>query len=399
MIQKQVGRSANGGTPWLEFFPAEGGPVQKTLLATMPFSIGRNDTTDLPINSTRVSREHAVIDRVNDGYCLRDLDSTNGTFVNGERIDEVRLNDGDILMIADVEFTFFTGQAQTSRKTVTQVIDSADSDAKNLKTADLIRCVRRMQESLLHGGMASLYHGIYEFETSRLLAIQASPPTCQTSGSYAQAERFILASHTRLSNRLKESVFVHAAHDLALLPDEPKLFMLVESGEIDKNFVFDVLDRLQNYLPTERLVLELPDSAVNDIPYFRDLHGLVRDLGARVCYGGFAGGKAQLDVYRKFAPDFVKLSPTFLKGRGGDSSRSSAMETVLAAARELRFEIIATGVDTPEIVRQYQDLGCSYGTGSVFGGPHQTPQPLLHAAAEPERPARSSKAPVAAGHR
>ena len=115
-------QSAPPGTPWLEYFFQQGGPVQKCLLTSFPFSIGRNDTTDLPINSTRVSREHAVIIRGGNTYRIRDLDSTNGTLVNGQRIDEATLSDGDIVVIADVEFTFFSGLAQAPRKTVTQVI-------------------------------------------------------------------------------------------------------------------------------------------------------------------------------------------------------------------------------------------------------------------------------------
>ena len=56
-------------------------------------------------------------------YRLRDLKSTNGTFVNGKRIDEHRLADGDLFVIADVEFSFRRSGDEGVRKTVTQVMD------------------------------------------------------------------------------------------------------------------------------------------------------------------------------------------------------------------------------------------------------------------------------------
>ena len=41
---------------------------------------------------------------------VRDLHSTNGTFVNGQKIDEHRLADGDLVVIADVHFSFRTNR-------------------------------------------------------------------------------------------------------------------------------------------------------------------------------------------------------------------------------------------------------------------------------------------------
>lgn len=56
------------------------------------FSIGRGGHCDIVLNDANVSREHALLVRTDDGqWLLRDLDSTNGTFVNGEEISEAYL--------------------------------------------------------------------------------------------------------------------------------------------------------------------------------------------------------------------------------------------------------------------------------------------------------------------
>ncbi len=61
------------------------------------FTIGRGTENSLCIPATVVSRSHAELIRVGAGYLLRDLGSTNGSFVNGQRITEQMLNDGDTL--------------------------------------------------------------------------------------------------------------------------------------------------------------------------------------------------------------------------------------------------------------------------------------------------------------
>jgi tetratricopeptide (TPR) repeat protein/CheY-like chemotaxis protein len=61
------------------------------------FTIGRGTENSLCIPATVVSRSHAELIRVGSDYLLRDLGSTNGSFVNGVRITEQMLNDGDLL--------------------------------------------------------------------------------------------------------------------------------------------------------------------------------------------------------------------------------------------------------------------------------------------------------------
>lgn len=63
------------------------------------FTIGRDSENSLCLTDSVVSRFHAEIIRLGDDFVLRDLGSTNGTFVNGARISEQILSDGDLVRL------------------------------------------------------------------------------------------------------------------------------------------------------------------------------------------------------------------------------------------------------------------------------------------------------------
>lgn len=72
--------------------------------------IGRSSETDLPLDDTGVSRRHAEIRRTPHGYELVDLGSTNGSFVNGERVSAVALTDGSLITIGRTRIVFHAGR-------------------------------------------------------------------------------------------------------------------------------------------------------------------------------------------------------------------------------------------------------------------------------------------------
>ena len=68
-----------------------------------PIKIGRDETNNLPIKSMLVSRFHAIIEISPVGVTIRDLQSTNGTFVNGEKLEtSVTLTTDATLQVGDL---------------------------------------------------------------------------------------------------------------------------------------------------------------------------------------------------------------------------------------------------------------------------------------------------------
>ena len=72
-------------------------------------TVGRTRHNDIQVDAPSVSRKHAEIALSENGYVVRDLGSENGTFVNGERIAEHVLADGDLLHFGGIGFSFHTG--------------------------------------------------------------------------------------------------------------------------------------------------------------------------------------------------------------------------------------------------------------------------------------------------
>ncbi|MCH7741312.1 MAG: FHA domain-containing protein [Proteobacteria bacterium] len=84
---------------------ADSGPEKGQVIPIMDrVEIGRALECDISILEPALSRKHAELELVGDDLVLRDLGSVNGTYVNGEKIDEVKLKDGDRMQFDKVHF-------------------------------------------------------------------------------------------------------------------------------------------------------------------------------------------------------------------------------------------------------------------------------------------------------
>jgi two-component system cell cycle response regulator len=71
--------------------------------------VGRSSKADIQIDQEAVSRNHCKIINTGNAILLRDTESTNGTYVNDEVVDEYVLRDGDLVKVGRVIFKFLSG--------------------------------------------------------------------------------------------------------------------------------------------------------------------------------------------------------------------------------------------------------------------------------------------------
>lgn len=92
------------------------GTEMTAALDRSPFVLGRGGS-DLDLKDSSVSRRHCEIGAQEGKWTVRDLGSSNGTFLNGERIEQHDLKDGDTLKVGQTEIVFHSGILYGGRQT------------------------------------------------------------------------------------------------------------------------------------------------------------------------------------------------------------------------------------------------------------------------------------------
>jgi pSer/pThr/pTyr-binding forkhead associated (FHA) protein len=78
-------------------------------------TVGRHPNADIFLDDVTVSRRHAEFLRDGSKFTVRDLASLNGTYFEGQRIDETRVTDGAEVQIGKFRLTFFASRLDTAQ--------------------------------------------------------------------------------------------------------------------------------------------------------------------------------------------------------------------------------------------------------------------------------------------
>ncbi len=299
------------GMPWLEHDTAEGGPPECVPLPSFPFTLGRSESADFTINSGRVSREHAMILHENGKYRVRDLGSTNGTFLNGQRIEDEPLDDGDLLVLADTEFTFYLGRPETPQRMVTQVMGPPRKSESGEGATEVIREVRQLHEMLTHRAITSLFIPLVDLASREVVGYEAVEP-CATERSRSQ--RQVLGTECRAVARLRHLRRLVAVEEAASFPSHSRVFLALDPSELGSPGLADSLGTLREMLAEGRdLVVEMPDSAVSDTPYYRQLRQRMQAIKIAIAHVDFAAGPSQLAQQAEICPDYLRLASPLVR--------------------------------------------------------------------------------------
>jgi len=113
------------------------GKVEKNIRLTAgTMIIGRKPECNIQLDEKMVSGQHAQITVKPDEILLKDLDSTNGTIVNGQEVREKILKTGDQVSIGNYKLIFVREHGETEDPDATMVVSSRDKAIPMSKPVD-----------------------------------------------------------------------------------------------------------------------------------------------------------------------------------------------------------------------------------------------------------------------
>jgi EAL domain-containing protein (putative c-di-GMP-specific phosphodiesterase class I) len=355
-----------GKLPYLEYFPEEGGTRERVLINRSPFRVGRSKTADYTIFSTQVSKQHAEILLEGTLFRVRDLGSTNGTFLNGQRVTDAMLSSGDILHFAHREFRFVReplgGESRTEVRTT--------APARRDLPASIIRGSEYLRELLERQLVVILFQPILDLQTQEVLGYEALGRTTHPELNVRASELFRLAEQCRLApelSRLLRRVSVQEALDL---PAKARVFLNLHRAEtLDKNLVESLCEMRNALRDDQKMVLEVHEDMVTDLPSLRWLRECLQRAGIELAYDDFGAGQARLAELAEVPPSFVKLDMSLVRGIELATARQELIQALNRGIRDLGIDVIAEGIETASEARVCRDLGCRFGQGYLLGRP------------------------------
>jgi EAL domain-containing protein (putative c-di-GMP-specific phosphodiesterase class I) len=361
-----------GTAVYLEGFVDESHAVWRTVVAPVPFRIGRRSDADLVLMSNRVSHLHAEIHRGDDALLLVDLDSTNGTFVNGERIGGPhRLEDGDIVHFGDQEFRLVvreTGPGDgdvESRDTPTRELSSVRHPAR------LFERSRQLRAMLLARRVHARFQPIVRLGDVETVGYEILGRGMLGEEEASAGLLFQVAEALELEVELSTMLRERGIEDAARLPGSLSLFVNTHPSELraEREFLL-ALEDLRTRFPERRLVLEIHERAVADLASFARLRSGMADLGIEIAFDDFGTGQARLLELIDVEPSVVKFDRAWITGLDHASPRRLRMvERLVRMVTEMDVTAAAEGVETAGEAEVCAELGFGLAQGYYFGRP------------------------------
>ena len=127
---------------------------------------------------------------------------------------------------------------------------------------------------------------------------------------------------------------------------------------------------MKSALPARMLILEVTEESLlgNDVATERVVKELSR-LGVRIAIGDFGVGYSSLDYLRRLLVSQIKLDRGFISGLPDDAGSGIIVTALIEIARQLKYQVIAEGVETRAQYEHLRAIGCEAGQGFYFGAP------------------------------
>lgn len=353
---------APAGVPWKLHRQINNGTVQEFTISPTPFSIGRHSSNNLQISDLTVSGQHAELLIVESELFVRDLQSTNGTFLNGRRVRNLTcMKCGDVVHFGSVMFTLKSENIERHASTIR-------SDVTREAIAQL-----QFDELLRRRALRPYFQPVVKLNDAEVVGYEILSRSTMI-GLETPARMFRVAEERTAAIELSR-IARSEGLTVGATMGNTQFYVNTHPSELTGEVLFPSLVSLRDQFPDLQIVLEVHEAAVTSTGFLLDLRNVLNDLGMQLAYDDFGSGQARVKELVDVPPDILKFDIRFIQGLVfANQSQRTTIRSLVSLVRDLNAVPLAEGVETQDEAAICTEMGFDLAQGFLFG----RPEPARH---------------------
>ena len=321
-----------------------------------PFTIGRNSDNAFVLTECTVSSSHAEIVATEAGVSVTDLNSTNGTFLNGDRVVETTpLGDGDI-----VQFGAVVLRVSSKNIPAHEVTDACDVTDEALSLV-------QFEKVLNSRALSPHLQPIVKLESGCTFGFEVLARS-ELHGLRSAGELFQAAARLNAEIALSRKARMAGLAVAKAIPNSFPLFVNVHPEEVNDPKLAHSLRDVRSQWPDRKLVVEIHESTVANSDWLKDLKATLKELKMELAFDDFGSGQSRLKELIDVRPNYLKFDRSMFD-KIEESTQRRMIETLVGMTLELDIVPLAEGVETEEQHGFCCDIGFRMGQGYFYGRP------------------------------
>lgn len=321
---------------------------------------------DLTIDSPVVSGAHAELFQNSGILYVRDSGSTNGTFVNGNRITgDTPLFDGAVLEVGDTAFRVMCHVRDQNG------VSSSSLFMKTCFANDAFEAVKRrgFAQMLSEGEALPCYQTIHCLKTGAVVGyeylVRSSYAGLETAGQLFEQAR-------RAGREVELSMFCRrqALHFSRLIDPSVPVFVNTHPLEPLLEGVVPQMVELREMYPDRDMVLEIHEAANTDPVLVKELRRQLADVNVKLAFDDFGCGQARMRELISASTDYIKFDPSLIRELLQVSpDQLKFFASIIHGIQAEGVITVAEGVETEAMADVCRRIGFDLVQGYLFSKP------------------------------
>lgn len=360
----KIDSTANNGTSstttiWFLSGPLVSGEIQRHIpICDDRFLVGRRADVSLSLSSRTVSSIHAELSPNDEHLLLIDHGSTNGTYVNAERIaGRAVVRAGDLVQFAEFPFRVLRQSALKQSATVSQDV-----------LGDALALVQ-FEQLLRDEAVVPHYQPIVELSDERIMGFEVLGRS-EVPGLETPAAMFSAAAQLSLETKLSQMLRSHGVQRSHKCAQRPHLFLNTHPAELREPGLIESIKAIRNCNTSQEITLEIHEAAVADAASMKQLRAELKDLDVGLAFDDFGAGQARLVELTEVQPDYLKFDMSLIRDiHVACDEHKQMIASLVHMVCDLGIRPLAEGIESRDEGECCKELGFELAQGFLYGRP------------------------------